>query len=193
MNKRKRITTPPRKMKSVFLIFCEGQTEEVYIDMLKQQYHSPIRIVSSVQGQNISKRIISSFQKNMQISNSDIVTTFLMYDIDVEELLPRLKACDAELLLSNPSIELWFLLHNKEQHAAISTENVITLLQKSAPEWKNYRKAHLTDEQIRQLWNNRLEAVKRAKALKEISNPSTGIYLLIEKLEESKQSSEPKS
>lgn len=187
MNNRKRITAPPRKMKSMYLIFCEGQTEEIYIDMLRQHYHSPIRIISSVQGQNISKRIINNYRKNMQISSTDEVTTFLMYDIDVAELLPRLQSCEAELLWSNPCIELWFLLHTKEQHAALSTDNLLSQLQKSAPEWQNYRKARLTDEQIRILWNNRLEAVKRAKALKELANPSSGIYLLIEKLEVAKQ------
>lgn len=183
MDKRKRISAPPRKMKSVFLVFCEGQTEEVYIDMLRQRYHSPLRIVTSVQGQSISPRAISNYKKSMQISSSDDVTTFLMYDIDVQELLPRLKSCDAELLLSNPSIELWFLLHSREQHATISTDYVIDALQKSAPEWKNYRKAHLTEEQARLLWENRLEAVGRAKALKELGNPSSSVHILIEKLE----------
>ncbi len=182
-NNRKRVSAPPRKMKSVFLIFCEGQTEEIYIDMLRQRYHSPIRIISSIQGQQVSQRVIENYKRNMQIGKNDKVTTFLMYDMDVEQLLPRLKACQVELLLSNPNIELWFMLHSIDQRAEISSDNAITQLQKSAPAWKNYKKGKLTDEQINLLWNNRLDAVKRAKALTNLNNPSSGIYILVEKLE----------
>ena len=119
----------------------------------------------------------------MQIGKNDKVTTFLMYDLDVEHLLPRLKSCQAELLLSNPNIELWFLLHSTDQHAELTSENAISLLQKSAPAWKNYKKGKFTEEQINLLWNKRLDAVKRAKVLTNLNNPSSGIYVLIEKLE----------
>ena len=178
-------------MKSVFLIFCEGQTEEVYIDMLRQRFHSPIRIVTSVQGQQMSKRIIDSYKKTMQISPQDEVTTFLMYDMDVEAVLPRLQACNAELLLSNPSIELWFLLHNADQHAALSTDKAILQLQKSAPEWKNYHKAHLSEEQINILWNKQDDAILRAKALQNYNNPSSSVYILLEKIRQSTTTPQP--
>lgn len=115
----RRHQAPPRKMKEVFLIFCEGQTEEAYIDMLRRYFRAPIRIVSSIQGQSVSKHLIDEYKRSMQLSPSDRVSTFLMYDLDVAELLPRLQKCDAELLVSNPTIELWFLLHSADQRAAM--------------------------------------------------------------------------
>ena len=45
-NRRKQM--PPRRMKDMFLIFCEGETEETYIDMLRHYFRAPIRIVSSI-------------------------------------------------------------------------------------------------------------------------------------------------
>lgn len=191
-NNRKRISAAPRKMKPVFLIFCEGQTEEAYINMLQRHYHSPIKIITTVQGQHISQRLINNYQSNMKIGTNDTITTFLMYDLDVAEVLPRLQSCEAQLLLSNPTIEFWFLLHSKQHQSSLTAVNATSLLQKAAPEWKDYTKGNLTQAQIQTLWNNRIIATQRAKALKDLSNPSSGIYLLIEKLENAQQHTNPK-
>lgn len=191
-NNRKRISATPRKMKPVFLIFCEGQTEEAYINMLQRHYHSPIKIITTVQGQHISQRLINNYQNNMKIGTNDTITTFLMYDLDVAEVLPRLQSCEAQLLLSNPTIEFWFLLHSKQHQSSLTAVNATSLLQKAAPEWKDYTKGNLTQAQIQTLWNNRIIATQRAKALKDLSNPSSGIYLLIEKLENAQQHTNPK-
>lgn len=191
-NNRKRISATPRKMKPVFLIFCEGQTEEAYINMLQRHYHSPIKIITTVQGQHISQRLINNYQNNMKIGTNDTITTFLMYDLDVAEVLPRLQSCEAQLLLSNPTIEFWFLLHSKQHQSSLTAVNATSLLQKAAPEWKDYTKGNLTQAQIQTLWNNRIIATQRAKALKDLSNPSSGIYLLIEKLENTQQHTNPK-
>lgn len=45
---KQRTASPSRTMKPVFLIFCEGETEEAYLDYLKQAYRSPIRIVPKI-------------------------------------------------------------------------------------------------------------------------------------------------
>lgn len=128
----------------------------------------------------------------MKIGTNDTITTFLMYDLDVAEVLPRLQSCEAQLLLSNPTIEFWFLLHSKQHQSSLTAVNATSLLQKAAPEWKDYTKGNLTQAQIQTLWNNRIIATQRAKALKDLSNPSSGIYLLIEKLENAQQHTNPK-
>jgi hypothetical protein len=75
------------------------------------------------------------------------------------------------------------LLHSKDHRTAISTDEVIRELKKSDAVWRSYEKGDFTITQKQVLWNNRLEAVKRAKLLKNLNNPSSGIYILIEKLE----------
>ena len=88
------------------------------------------------------------------------------------------------MLLSNPCFEIWFLLHSKDQNAAIETDALIKELKKSAPVWKNYSKSAFTDTQKSFLNDKKEVAVERAKKLQEFQNPSTGIYKLIDMLKE---------
>lgn len=156
MSNRRRQQAPPRKMKDVFLIFCEGQTEEAYIDMLRRYFRAPIHIVSSIQGQSVSKHLMDEYKRSMQLNPSDRVSTFLMSDLDVAELLPWLQNCDVELLASNPTIELWFLLRSADSHAAVASKDVV---------------------------HNMSLAVERAALLTDMANPSSRIYLLVRRLQ----------
>jgi hypothetical protein len=80
-------------------------------------------------------------------------------------------------------VELWFLLHVKEQKAAISTDNCEEKLKKSSPDWGNYKKGALSEKQKQHLWDNRSLASDRARQLPEWENPSSSVYRLIEMLE----------
>ena len=92
--------------------------------------------------------------------------------------------CKSEKLLSNPCFEIWLLLHAKNQKTAITTDALIKELKKSATVWKNYAKSDFTITQEAFLKSNTDTATSRAKELKELQNPSTGIYKLIELLKE---------
>lgn len=180
---RKREEKTPRKMKSVFLVFCEGETEENYIDFIKKRYKSPIKIVPKTEGQRISSHLITKRQQELKISRTDKITTFLMYDLDVKEVTQRLKKIDAIWLCSNPCIELWFLLHEQDQTAEVSSSESIELLRKSGKAWLSYSKPSLTEAQKESLWENRYNAINRAKVLSEDMNPSSRVYVLLEKIE----------
>ena len=103
-----------------------------------------------------------------------------MYDMDVAAINEKVLTCKAEMLLSNPCFEIWLLLHAKDQKTAITTEALIKELKKCASVWKNYEKSDFTETQQNFLKGNIDIAVKRAKGLKELQNPSTGVYKLIE-------------
>lgn len=175
-----------RKMKHVFLVFCEGETEENYIDFVRQQYKSPIKIVPKTEGNKISQNLISKQQNELKLSRNEQISTFLMYDLDVAPVVEKLKSCKAVWLCSNPCIELWYLLHCKEQTAYITTKNCNTTLCKSHIDWKNYHKPILTYAQQKFLMDNKDVAVERAKALEETKNPSSTIYKLLEAIEKYK-------
>ena len=84
MSKPKRKQSKPREMKKIFLIFCEGQTEECYVQVLRSKYRVPIKIVARVEGLNISSKEITSHCKSLRIGvDDDNVKVFLMYDMDV--------------------------------------------------------------------------------------------------------------
>lgn len=173
----------PRKMKPVFLVFCEGETEENYVDFLRRKYKSPIKIVPKTAGANISQRLISKRQSDLRITKDEKITTFLMYDLDVAPVVEKLKSCKAVWLCSNPCIELWFLLHCQSQIAEVQTEQCLRNLHKSNEAWQNYQKPLLSEAQKRALWDNKAAAVERAKALSENNNPSSSVYKLIEAIE----------
>lgn len=172
-------------MKPVYLIFCEGETEEVYVDFLKQAYRSPIKIVPRVEGANISQRLINARRRELKISRTDEVRVFLMYDMDVADVSKRLLDCRAFKLLSNPSVELWFLLHAKDKVAPATSDSVLSELRGLGGCWAGYEKAALSDTQKDYLWNHRFDAVERARRLELFCNPSSGVFHLILSLEKS--------
>lgn len=172
-----------RTMRPVFLIFCEGITEENYIHMLQRFYHAQIRVITQVEGQSICQRLIRKHKDRLRLKPNEVIETFLMYDLDVNEVNKKLFECDAIPLFSNPCVELWFLLHSKDQKGALSSDEVIRELKKSDVVWRSYQKGDFTINQKQVLWNKRLEAVKRAKLMKSLDNPSSGVFILIEKLE----------
>ena len=88
-----------------------------------------------------------------------------MYDMDVPAINGKLNDCRAYKLLSNPAIELWFLLHGKDKKTKLSTEDAFNELLKMDDCWAGYEKAALTDTQKAFLWEHRLEATERARKL----------------------------
>lgn len=90
------------------------------------------------------------------------------------------KIPDAELLVSYPCIELWFLLHYQDHKTKILTEKCIQKLQKDS---KEYKKGSLSDEEKRCFALNVQLAIDRAKKMTEFENPSTTVYKLIEILQ----------
>lgn len=175
----KREPSPSMRMRKIALVICEGETEERYINLLKKWYKSPIRIVSHIEGTKITQSLVDNRTRELKLSKYDKVHTFLMYDMDVPSINEKLLACKAEKLLSNPCFEIWLLLHAKDQKTAITTDALIKELKKSAHVWKNYTKSDFTNTQESFLKNNTDTATSRAKDLKELQNPSTGIYKLI--------------
>lgn len=184
--KKKGNSRQPRKMNPVFLVFCEGETEAAYVNLLRQKYRRSTLIITRITGQDINQNVIKKYIKAEQIGPNDPITTFLMYDLDSENILGKLTKCnDSIILTSNPALELWFLLHNTEQNAEISTDNCINKLRKISPEWNHYKKGILSEKQKELLWNNRSIATIRSKKLSETGNPSSLIYRLLEKIENS--------
>ena len=174
-------------MNPIFLIFYEGESEEAYISFLKQIEHRlPIKLLprkSILYAAEINRRI-----KTEKIGPIDKITSFLMYDLDIKGNDKKLAACKKSIkdsigIASNPAIELWFLLHIKEQNAAISTKNCITTLMKSEHAWDSYKKGSLSEKQKQQLWDNRELASARAKRLSEGENPSSSVFRLIDAIE----------
>lgn len=104
-----------------------------------------------------------------------------MYDLDVDGMLVHLQSIpDAVMLVSNPCIELWYLLHFEECHAELTQSACIKKLKRHL---EHYVKGTLALNEKQQLSDRTSEATARAKVLETYNNPSTTIYKMIELLE----------
>jgi hypothetical protein len=181
---RKRRQPKGKKINPTFFVFCEGETEESYINLLKSIYRIPsIHINTKIGGNNITSDYIKNYKKNKPTHEKDL--NFLMYDLDVTTMLERLsKIDDSILLVSNPCIELWFLLHYKNQTANI---NNVKCCREMTNRNKTYKKGVMDSKLVEKLTSKSNDAIKRAKKLNEFNNPSSTVYRLLEKLNELKK------
>ena len=165
-------------MKPNFFVFCEGETEMAYVKFLRSLYRAPIQVIPKKGKSNISEDFIVKSKNEYVQTEQDKV--FLMYDLDVDGMLEQLqKIPNAELLVSNPCVELWFLLHYQEQKTSISSDKCIKKLQKFS---KEYKKGTLSEEEKDVFAKNKELAIERAKKLAKFHNPSTTVYRLLENL-----------
>lgn len=177
---RKQRVSRGKTMRPNFFVFCEGETEEAYMGILRAHYRAPIQIITKKTLLNVTPALISRIKANYICTKND--RTFLMYDLDVPTVLERLKKIpNATLLCSNPCIELWLLLHYTNQKTELSSKECLNKLTSLNP---MYRKGLMDINLKLQLLQNTLAAISRAKALHKYQNPSTSIYELIEILEE---------
>lgn len=180
MSRRKQM--PARKMKPVFLVFCEGQSEAVYIEFLKQTFRSPIKVITDIVGTNISQSLVTRKTKEIKLSPHGPVSVFLMYDMDVEHINKKIEDCKCGKILSNPCFEVWYLLHSKKLTVRLESNECIKKLKESSHVWTSYEKGKLTDSQKNFLASNIGTATASAKQLREDENPYTNVYQLVDAL-----------
>lgn len=167
-----------KQMKPNFFVFCEGETEMAYVKFLRSLYRAPIQVIPKKGKSNISEDFIVKSKNEYVQTDQDKV--FLMYDLDVDGMLEQLqKIPNAELLVSNPCMELWFLLHHQDQKSEISSDRCIKKLQKFSNE---YKKGILSEEDKTFLAEKKDLAIERAKNMIGYQNPSSTVYKLLEKL-----------
>jgi hypothetical protein len=181
--KSKRKASTGKRINPHYWVFCEGETEEAYVLFLRAEYRLQIDVIPKIVGSRINRRFINSFKRGKPQHEKD--KDFLMYDADVIEILDKLQQIDSSILiLSNPVIELWFLLHYKNQTAALSGEDCLReLLNRNS---RNYEKGTIDNRLKDKLRTRRTEASCRSRKLAPDTNPSTNMHVFIDALEDAK-------
>lgn len=167
-----------KEIKPTFFVFCEGESEAAYISFIRSRYRVSIQLRSKVAKNKINheyvKRVLKPFQK------LDKDKYFLLYDLDVPEMLEKLQSIKGTILLvSNPCIELWYILHTCNHTAEATSQQCITQLEGIC---KQYKKGFICDKLRLELMTGAEKAIIRAKKLRTHQNPSSSVYLLIEEL-----------
>ena len=180
---RKERVSKGRTMMPNYFVFCEGDTEVAYIEMLRSFYRLPIHIIAKKTLLNITQSLVERCKSAYVRTKSD--RTYLMYDLDVSSMLERLqKVSGATLLCSNPCFELWLLLHYIDHRTELSS---IECVKRLAAFIRQYKKGILRVEDRLYLLSSQKDAANRARKLKEFFNPSSTVYRLIDDLESLKR------
>ena len=167
-----------KEINPTFFVFCEGESEEAYISFIRSKYRVSIQIKSKVAKNKINQqyvnRILNALPKHVKDK------FFLFYDLDVPEILERLRSIkDAILLVSNPCLELWYILHTCNHNSVSSSQQIISQLDRIC---RGYRKGSICTRLKHELSTGEEQACRRAKLLKKYSNPSTTVYQLLEQI-----------
>ncbi|MGM0291255.1 RloB family protein [Enterococcus sp. MSG3310] len=128
-----------KKIKKVTMIFCEGETEKYYFDMLKRKYSSGnvIPIKSEVVSGNSWVLVENAVTKmNAEKHRYDFEQVYVVYDkdneshSDIEKALKIAKENNIITLYSNQCFEYWVLLHYKESSNSNTSDQLYKLLEK---------------------------------------------------------------
>ena len=68
-----------------YFVFCEGDTEVAYTEMLRAHYRLPIHIIAKKTLLNITPTLIERCKSVYVLTKND--RTYLMYDLDVDSML----------------------------------------------------------------------------------------------------------
>lgn len=122
---RKRKSTVTQRPRRVFLVICEGETEKTYVETLKRHYRLPIAIKTKVSGNAISERLVKRYLNELDLRAGDDFEVFYIYDSDVKSVAEKICSLPGIAILTNPRIELWFLLHLKDHRRHIESEEAV--------------------------------------------------------------------
>lgn len=188
-----------RKSKNVILIVCEGnKTERLYFEELKRHKRLPttqIKFPKTMKTDpvGIVKHAIKLVEnESIDFKFGDQVWCVFDADNNTQQQLDKankLAGKNIKLFLSNPSFEIWYLLHFELYKDSINNEDLLNRLKNHIIGYEK-NKCYYT-----QVLNRQTDAITNAKALVSMhtendidlfsikSNPSTQIYKILEKIE----------
>lgn len=181
-----------RPTKNKMLIICEGEkTEPMYF----KNYRTPQNNVDVIPIPSSRKDVgsIVKFAKkkleDLDIKGGDSIWCVFDCDKNTDESIStsyKNAGKSINMCFSNPSFELWFLLHFSYTDASLQNEGLIELLKRQIADYSKSSDYFQTLEPLTDT------AVKNAKKLEKLhldngtdlnstqSNPSTQVYRIIE-------------
>lgn len=191
----------PRKVGRKVIIVCEGDTEEIYFEAIrrfKRLQTLKIRVVNPdfSDPENIVKLAVELRDEAKRLKNwLDKDEAWAIFDGD-EHIANNIQNWNRAVILaaketinlgiSNPSFELWYLLHYQNQTGNIHRDKARRDLTKHLPAYdktKDFYESHFrarTDQAETRAKKLLLNIQKNG--LNTYSNPSTQIHLLVETL-----------
>ena len=148
---------PTKRSKSVILVFCEGESEQVYTDFLKKEF-GEVAAIRRAASTGLFEEADNKFKKDKKYREDAEVTDEVWFFFDVEtadaglwdarmKIIKRLRSLrkkpgiKVRLLMTTGCIEYWLMLHYDMYAPSIQTvaekQRVMDRLLAKEP---NYRK-----------------------------------------------------
>lgn len=200
-NRRKRGQRPTRNK---MLIICEGdKTEPIYFENYRtpQNNLDVILVPSSRKDVGSIVEFGKKKMKDLDIKGGDLIWCVFDCDKNTDEKISiayRNAGRSINMCLSNPSFELWFLLHFRYIEISLQNDGLLGYLKRHIPDYSKNNDCYrilrpLTDTAIRN--SKKLEQlhIDNGTELNSTkSNPSTQVYKIIEVIKKFNSSSEKK-
>jgi hypothetical protein len=191
---------PVRDPLPLILIVCEGAvTEPQYLEGFRiAQGANTVRVHIKAPGGDPKASVETAVKlmeeaadsaRRERDANLRYDEVWCVFDVDehprLEEARRAADATGVRLAISNPSFELWLLLHSVDQMAALSRKRASELLKKHLPRYAK----HVRFEDLAGGYDDaaRRAAVldnRHSRAGTEGGNPSSGVYRLTERIRE---------
>jgi hypothetical protein len=198
--KRRKVGT--RAQRRIVLIFCEGsETEPTYFRGFNTRYSNVL--VEPVYGKVTAPRSIVGHaiahmsEYNIDIEEGDGV--WCVFDADsntdkeLAETMDLAERHGISVAFSNPSFELWYLLHYEYRSRRLSNEEAESELRKHMPDYsKSGNFNDVLKESLDMAIKNakKLDKMHRSKDTEIVSqgsNPTSQVYLLVKFIEDLKR------
>ncbi|MBN1461489.1 MAG: RloB domain-containing protein [Armatimonadetes bacterium] len=189
-----------RPVRHRFLLLCEGEvTEREYFEYLRKEFRGTLVSIeiSRKRGDPLGlvreaarlRREAASNARREQDDNIRFDSVWCVCDVDqhprLEEAVRLARRSGVSMAVSNPCFELWPALHFDACGRFVTSGDLKSILRTYMPKYDK----HID---LRKLDSRRAEATRRAVALERQhelagraawSNPSTGVWKLVERLE----------
>lgn len=169
------------------MVVCEGETEEKYVELLRMHFRLPIVIKTKVSGNAINQRLLKQYLNELGAEDYKECKVIFIYDADDLNIVNKLNSLSGRIILSNPCMELWYILHSDDHHKPLTSSEIVKQLRQTDKIWKDYKKGELSRDQKRLLIEQMDIACKRAEKLIWIENPSSNLHHFIEDLKREKR------
>lgn len=187
-----------RKPRKRILVVCEGEvTEPQYLDQFRRSKRNHLVVLEISREHGVPRTLVDCAKelKNAAATRArrerDDYLSFdevwCVFDVDdhpnILEARDKAKANDIRVAISNPSFELWLLLHFCDNPGAQHRKDIARRLGKFVP---NYHK-HIV---FNDFANSYEEAFRRARQMQVLANedgepyrnPTTGVFALTESI-----------
>ncbi len=171
------VRSPKRKV----LVVCEGETEFSYFEGLTNSGLPDVDVVlrpeKSRKGTQKERVIAHARAAQTKAAYSDV---WAVFDADGEDVRPLCKAAEADEVktaVSNPTFEVWLILHLCDRVRARTATGLCKELKKLLPQWSKG-----AGTKLHHFAKGLSDACKRAQKYPAYGVPSTQVWRLMDEI-----------